>query len=159
VNPEKLTVETRSPEETEALGGVLASLLPPGAVLALRGELATGKTCLVRGMARYFGEGASVRSPTFTLVNEYGVPPKLYHLDLFRIERSEEVVDLGYEELFHSDGICVIEWAERAEPLLPVTRLDVFLAHAGGDRRTLVFADAGILPEGWKEKLLTPLRR
>jgi len=147
-----VTVETQSPEQTERLGYALAALIPSGTVVALRGELASGKTCLVRGMARRYASGVPVHSPTFTLVNEYGDSPRLYHIDLYRLSR-EEVADLGYEELFEPEGITVVEWAERAEGLLPVRRLDIFLEHAGGDRRRLTFVDHGAMPEGWREAL------
>lgn len=144
---------TRSPEETEALGAALAGLLPLGALVALRGELASGKTCFIRGMARRFTRGEAVHSPTFTLVNEYGAGPKLYHLDLYRLT-AEEVADLGYEELFEpEDAVTVVEWAERAELLLPPRRLDVHFAHAGGDTRALRFHDRGLLPPGWQDAL------
>ena len=148
-------IETCSPEETEALGRVLASLLPRGAVVALRGELSTGKTCLVRGMASSFAKGEAIHSPTFTLVNEYGDDPRLYHVDLYRLSSPAEVADLGCEELFDSEGVCVVEWAERAEPFLPATRLDVYLEHLGGDRRRITLVDRGgdsrdgVMPPGW----------
>lgn len=109
-----MTFETNSPEETERLGYALAGVLPLGAVVALRGELASGKTCLVRGMAARCARGTPIHSPTFTLVNQYPGSPTLYHLDLYRLS-TEEVADLGYEELFEPDGIAVVEWAERAE--------------------------------------------
>jgi tRNA threonylcarbamoyladenosine biosynthesis protein TsaE len=146
-------VETRSAEETEDLGARLAALLPTGTVVALRGDLATGKTCLVRGMASYFAKGTAIHSPTFTLVNEYGDAHKLYHLDLYRLGGAEEVADLGYEELFEPDGVCVVEWAERAERLLPPRRLDVTLEHAGEDRRQLHFIDHGVLPSDWIQRV------
>ncbi len=144
---------TASAEETESLGQALAPMLPRGCVLALRGDLATGKTCLVRGMARHFAEGVPIHSPTFTLVNQYGHDPALYHLDLYRLGGPGEVADLGYEELFDSDGICVVEWADRAEGLFPVTRVDIELAHAGHDRRRIIIANHGILPKGWQDHL------
>lgn len=153
--PDRYECLTHSPEETERLGTRLARLLPQGAVVALRGDLAAGKTCLVRGMAACFAEGTAIHSPTFTLVNEYGDMRKLYHLDLYRLS-TDEVADLGYEELFESDGVTAIEWAERAEPLLPRRRLDVYLSHAGGDRRRLVFENLGVMPDGWERVLATP---
>ena len=145
---------THSPEHTERVGCVLAALLPAGAVVALRGALATGKTCLVRGMATHFDPKAPVHSPTFTLVNQYGGPRRLYHLDLYRLSGPADLVDLGYEELFEPDGVCVVEWAERAEALLPPRRMDVFLEHVGEESRRLVFVDlTGMLPEGWRDAL------
>jgi tRNA threonylcarbamoyladenosine biosynthesis protein TsaE len=148
-----LTIETSCPEQTETLGATLASLLKSGVVVTLRGDLATGKTCLVRGMAAHFSDAQEVRSPTFTLVNEYGTSTKMYHLDLYRLSGPEEVADLGYEELFDSDGICVVEWAERGEGLFPEERLDIALVHAGHDRRRLTFKNRGILPAGWEDTL------
>lgn len=148
-----LTIETTAPEETERLGAALASLLPVGAVVALRGDLAAGKTCLVRGMAERFAPGEYVSSPSFTLINEYGGEVVLYHLDLYRLDSPEEILDLGYEEIFDSDGVCVVEWAERAEVLLPAKRLDIVLEHAGADRRRITFSDRGILPPDWQCRL------
>lgn len=144
------TLTTSSPDETEQLGAWLADTLPDGSVVALRGDLATGKTCCVRGMARSFGSTEIVHSPTFTLVNEYGDERRLYHLDLYRLAGPEEVADLGYEELFEPDGICVVEWAERAGGLLPGRRLDIGLAHGGGDRRVITLENHGLLPDGWE---------
>jgi len=146
-------VVTRSADETETLGRALAAMLPAGSIVALRGELATGKTCLVRGMARLFAEDELVHSPTFTLVNEYGHAPSLIHMDLYRLAGAGEIADLGYAELFDSENICAIEWAERAEALLPRRRLDVYLEHLGGDARRIRFEDHGIMPDGWIDRL------
>lgn len=140
----RLRVETSSPEQTEAIGYVLADCLAPGTLIALFGDLATGKTCLVRGMARRrAGEGA-VHSPTFTLVNQYGEEYPLYHLDLYRLGGPEMLADLGYEEVFDGGGLCAVEWAERAGDLLPADRLNIYLAHAGGDRRTVEIEAVGL---------------
>lgn len=136
--------ETYSPEQTEEAGFVLASLLPKGTLVALHGDLAAGKTCFVRGMARCFDQHAPVHSPTFTLVNQYGADMPLYHLDLYRLGGPEELADLGYEEVFDSEGVCVVEWAERAEGFLPKQRIEIHFAHGGGDRRTLDFVNRGI---------------
>ena len=152
MSADQLSLKTQSPAETEALGKALLGLLPEGAVVALRGELATGKTCLVRGMAESLrGEHDIVSSPTFTLVHEYGADKKLYHLDLYRIETAAEVIELGCEELFEpEDGICVVEWAERAESLLPSRRVDITLAHAGEDERNIVVENRDTLSQGWQ---------
>lgn len=147
---------SHSPEETEALGQRLAALLPDGAVVALHGDLATGKTCLTRGMARYFAEDTPVHSPTFTLVNEYGAARKLYHLDLYRLGCEEELLTLGYEDIVESDGVLVIEWAERAESFLPENRIDVYLEHAGGDLRALRFENRGLPEDVWKRFAIAP---
>ncbi len=148
-----LELTSSAPECTEALGRALAEILPLGTLITLCGDLATGKTCLVRGMAQHFAQGAPVHSPTFTLVNQYGDEPALYHLDLYRLGSPEELADLGYEELFDGAGICVVEWAERAEGFLPDHRLHITLEHGGGDTRCLCIHDANLLPEGWQARL------
>jgi len=155
-----IVIESHSPEQTEQLGQTLADLLPVGSLVALRGELAAGKTCLVRGMATRFADNENVSSPTFTLVNQYGHAPTLYHVDLYRIAGPEELADLGYEDLFEPDGICVIEWAERAEQLLPPKRLDILLEHVEpthnddqNNTRRITFNDHGILPQGWQSEI------
>ncbi len=149
---------SHSPGATERFGEALGRLAPPGTVVALRGDLASGKTCLVRGMARCFAGQQDTHSPTFTLVNEYGVGPDLYHLDLYRLAGPEELADLGYEELFDGDAVCAVEWAERAEALLPERRVDVRLAHLGGDRRSIACTDHGALPAGWEASLAAALQ-
>lgn len=121
-------------------------------VVALRGELASGKTCFVRGMASCYGP-TGVHSPTFTLVNEYGDAPKLYHLDLYRLSGPREVEDLGCTELFESGELCAIEWADRAETLLPDRRVDVTFEHAGDDLRRITVSNRGVLPDDWKFRL------
>lgn len=147
---------TCTPEETESLGERLAAMLPSGAVVALYGDLATGKTCLTRGMARKFDGAGLVHSPTFTLVNEYGQDRTLYHLDLYRLHCEEELLTLGYEDIIESEGICVIEWANHAAGLLPERRLDIFLAHAGGDCRSLRIENHGALQPGWQKQVAAP---
>jgi tRNA threonylcarbamoyladenosine biosynthesis protein TsaE len=150
--------ETTSPEATEALGRALAAQLPRGSVVALQGDLATGKTCLVRGMADHFQEREDVHSPTFTLVNEYGTDPILYHLDLYRLSGPEELAELGYEEIFDSENLCIIEWPERAEKLLPKDCLRITLQHAGRDHRNLQFHNTYHLPKDWAETLRAALK-
>lgn len=148
-----LMLETHRPEETEALGAALADLLPPGSVVALFGDLATGKTCLTHGMTRRLAGGAGVHSPTFTLVNQYGEDPPVFHLDLYRLSGPEELADLGYEECFDSEGLCIVEWAERADGLLPNPCVHIHLEHGGGDTRRIEVQDFGLLPQGWEERL------
>lgn len=150
---ESLSVESHSPEQTERLGAALAALLPSGAVVALRGDLAAGKTCFVRGMASRFSTRENVSSPTFTIVNQYGERPRLYHVDLYRLAGAEELADIGYEDLFEPDGICAVEWAERAESLLPPHRVEVLFEHCDELSRRLTLTDFGVLQPGWREEL------
>lgn len=147
-------IETSTPAETEAIGAGLAGMLPPGAMVALYGDLAAGKTCFVRGVASVLGNPEDVNSPTFTLVNEYAGRLPLHHLDLYRLGDPRELADIGVEELFDSEGICLVEWAERAGGFLPAKRLEVRLSHLGENRRRVEIENLGVLPEGWQEKLL-----
>ena len=138
----KVQLATQSPEATERLGAVIAGALPEGAVLALFGPIGAGKTCLVRGIAAALGARSGVSSPTFTLVQEYTTQPRLFHLDLYRLGEPDELVHLGYEELFdRPPGICVVEWAERAADLLPQERIELEITHGGGDLRRFVLRD------------------
>ena len=138
------TVRSASPAETEALAAGLAPHLAAGDVLCLHGELGTGKTCFVRGLARGLGVTRPVTSPSFVLVHEYRGRLPLYHLDLYRLRGPEEAFDL--EEYFHTgDGVVVVEWADRAEGMLPERRLDVVFSFAEEDPgvRTLSFVARG----------------
>jgi tRNA threonylcarbamoyladenosine biosynthesis protein TsaE len=151
---ERLRMVTRSAGETQALGRALMELLPDGALVALYGDLGTGKTCLVRGMAEAAGTAARVTSPTFTLVHEYRGGRTLYHLDLYRITAPGQVLHLGYEDLFEpAEGVCVVEWAERADALLPPRRVDIRLTHENGDTRRIEIENRGVLPAGWERRI------
>lgn len=110
--PERIT---RSAAETEALGEELASRLAPGDLLLLAGELGSGKTTFVRGLARGLGASATVQSPTFTLVRVYPGRVQLAHADLYRLERTAELGDLGLEELLE-EGVVAVEWGDRLAP-------------------------------------------
>jgi len=108
------TFISHSPAETEALGESWGRAAERGLVIGLSGELGAGKTQLVKGLARGLGIAARVHSPTFTLVNEYsGGRLRLSHLDLYRLESREQIIGAGLEECLQSDGVAVIEWAER----------------------------------------------
>jgi tRNA threonylcarbamoyladenosine biosynthesis protein TsaE len=114
-------MRTTSPDDTRALGERFAGGLKPGAVVALEGELGAGKTCFVQGMARGLGVSrkAFVRSPSFTILNQYDGRLKLYHLDFYRLNHEDDLDDLGIEEFFDGDGITVVEWADKFETALP----------------------------------------
>lgn len=112
-------ITTHSPAETRQIAADLLRALKPGAVLALHGDLGAGKTCFVQGLAAALGVHQAVSSPTFTLIHEYPTTPPLYHADLYRIRDADDAFGLGLEEYLGSDGITVIEWAERAAELLP----------------------------------------
>jgi tRNA threonylcarbamoyladenosine biosynthesis protein TsaE len=108
------TFISHSPAETESLGESFGRAAKRGLVIALSGELGAGKTQLVKGIARGLGITARVHSPTFTLVNEYaGGRLRLFHLDLYRLESSAQILAAGLEEFLQPDGVAVVEWAER----------------------------------------------
>jgi tRNA threonylcarbamoyladenosine biosynthesis protein TsaE len=153
------TFVTQRPEDTETLGYILAGLMPPRLVVALRGELAAGKTCFVRGIAQRFGCADAVSSPTFTLVNQYGQSPRIYHVDLYRLASATELVDLGYEDLFDPDGICLVEWAERAGDWLPERRLDIAFVHMDDACRRIVIENRDALPIGWQALIESQLQQ
>ncbi|MCD4813248.1 tRNA (adenosine(37)-N6)-threonylcarbamoyltransferase complex ATPase subunit type 1 TsaE [bacterium] len=129
--------ESASVAETELIGAELARQLRSGDVVALYGELGAGKTCLIRGLAHQLGVAEAVTSPTFTLINEYQASLPLYHFDLYRLEHPGELEDIGYEDYFYSEGICVVEWPERAGTLLPQAHWKVQLTIASEDKRRI----------------------
>ncbi len=119
---------TNSAKETELFGEKLGHLLELPLAIALIGDLGTGKTCLVRGLARGLDiTENTVSSPTFALANEYYGRLPLYHLDLYRLENAERIMELGCEEYTYSDGITVIEWAERGLFLFPKDFLEIHI--------------------------------
>lgn len=117
--------ESANPEETLKIGRILGSLLQPGDVVCLIGDLGSGKTVIAQGIALGQGCEEGARSPTFALVHEYPGRCPIYHIDLYRLERPEEILELGWEEYLYGRGISVIEWAEKAEGLLPEERLTI----------------------------------
>lgn len=130
-------VKTRSPMETRRLGKELARDLKPGDVVGLFGELGSGKTTFVKGVAAGLGVVSVVRSPSFVLVTPYPGRVPLYHIDLYRISDLKELDSLGIEEYLYSDGICMVEWAERAGPYLPSSLIRVEFK-IEGDRERLI---------------------
>jgi len=110
--------------DTLRLGEILGGCLSPGDVVALTGELGSGKTCLTQGIARGVGVSAGyhVTSPTFTLVNEYPGNIPLYHVDVYRLSGPADLEDLGFEEYIYGDGVVVVEWAEKIKNVRPVEK-------------------------------------
>ena len=115
-----------SPQETARIAQDLAKAAQPGQVYALDGDLGAGKTVFTQGFARGLGIGRTVNSPTFLIVQIYddGTLP-LYHFDVYRIADPEEMDEIGYEDYFYGDGVCLIEWAQRIEELLPENTVHV----------------------------------
>jgi tRNA threonylcarbamoyladenosine biosynthesis protein TsaE len=134
-----LETVTSSAEETELLGERLGAVLRAGDVVALTGDLGAGKTTFVHGAARGLGYDGPVTSPTFTLVKEYeGGRLPIYHLDIYRLERMQDVIDLGFEELVDRGAVVFVEWGDAIEALLPPDHLQVDLTMPPeGDTRRL----------------------
>ena len=115
-----MVIETRSPEETFQFGEKLGREAKPGQIYTLNGDLGTGKTVFTKGFAAGLGITEPVNSPTFTIVQIYeeGRMP-FYHFDVYRIGDVEEMDEIGYEDCFYGEGVCLIEWAELIEEILP----------------------------------------
>lgn len=118
---------TDSADATFRFGERLAGSLKTGNVVAISGDLGSGKTVLVQGICSGLGVTESVTSPTFTLIQEYSGRVRVFHFDFYRLEKPSEIEDLDVNRYFESDGISLIEWAERAESLLPENRIDIRL--------------------------------
>lgn len=148
----RIALRAETAEDTRAVGAAIADLLLPGDVIALTGELGAGKTTLVQGAARGLGSGDHVVSPTFTLVREYRARIPIYHVDVYRLDRVQEVIDLGFEEIEDSGGVTFVEWGDAVEGLLAPSRLQVELTMTSieeGEARRLVVTGIGA---GWEER-------
>lgn len=109
---------TRNEAETEALGQRLGVALKPGTVIAYYGDLGAGKTAFTRGIARGMEITDRVTSPTYTIVNEYSGRLPLFHFDMYRLDSSDDLFDIGWEDYISRGGVCCVEWSERVEDVL-----------------------------------------
>jgi tRNA threonylcarbamoyladenosine biosynthesis protein TsaE len=118
-----------SPQQSEKIARQLAEKLNPGDVVALYGELGTGKTFLVKAICRFFKMSQEATSPSFTIINEYFNQRGLYiyHFDFYRLENEAELQNLGLDEFFYADYICMIEWPEKIQNYMPESRWEVYL--------------------------------
>jgi tRNA threonylcarbamoyladenosine biosynthesis protein TsaE len=135
------SVVTRNENETRALGEKVGALLRPGDFVALYGELGSGKTRFAQGVAlgADVNPDTHVTSPTYTILNEYKGTYPVYHFDLYRLGGDTDIAELGFEEYFYGNGICLVEWAERLDSELPDQYLKVYFYHAEGDTRRIEF--------------------
>ncbi|CDO04134.1 ADP-binding protein [Oceanobacillus picturae] len=139
-------IKVHTEVETRQVAAQLAVLLKPGDVVTLEGELGAGKTTFTKGLANGLGVKRHVSSPTFTIIKEYQGELPLYHMDVYRLENSEE--DIGFDEYFNGDGICVVEWAQFINEFLPEERLEIEIQYAGEESRTIQFKAYGTHFEG-----------
>ena len=140
-----MIIETRSPEETLALGEKIGRQARKGQVYTLTGDLGTGKTVFTQGVAAGLGIREPVNSPTFTIVQVYeeGRLP-FYHFDVYRIGDIEEMEEIGYDDYFFGEGICLIEWAELIEEILPENRISITIQkdlEKGFDYRRIIIEE------------------
>ena len=137
---------SHSAAETWAFAARLALECVPGSVIALHGDLGAGKTCLVQGLGRALEVREAVHSPTFTLVNEYRGRLPLHHIDLYRLASAAEAFGLGLDEYLDGGGVTVIEWAERAAPLLPARTIHIELRPGAGPTERIIRTWQGDAP-------------
>lgn len=130
-----MVFETTNEQATILLGERLAKFLKAGAVVAFYGELGSGKTTMIKGFARGLGVKDTVKSPSFVIITEYEGKFPVYHVDLYRIRSQEEFIEIGLDSYLRGDGVCLIEWAERAENLLPEKSIRISLAIVPAGRR------------------------
>lgn len=147
-----VTAQTRSVDETRALGAAVAALAQPGDVVVLAGDLGAGKTAFVQGFSRGLGITERVTSPTFTLVHVYeGGRLPVHHLDVYRLDQLSEATDLGLAEMLDGGGVVLVEWGDAIIPVLPHDLLEVRLTFGeGDDDRTLTFQAVGA---AWLDRL------
>jgi len=137
---------SHSEAQTRRLGARLGELLQSGDVICLAGELGAGKTCLAQGIGQGLGIEGPITSPSFTLINEYRQEQArllFYHVDLYRIEEARETLSLGLEDYFYGEGVCVVEWADRAPDALPAEHLWIELRHVVETKRGLLMKAVG----------------
>ncbi len=141
----KVSLNTNSVEMTRRLGRVIGENVAPGDILLLTGGLGTGKTTLTQGILWGLGAKEYARSPTFVLVNEYEARIPVYHMDLYRLDSFEEIDGLGLDDYLFGDGLCVIEWADKARGYFPANHVDISIKIVtDGERKFTLDTD----PEG-----------
>ncbi len=137
-----LTIDCASETETARFASMLGSVLIAGDVLTLEGDLGAGKTTFTKALAGAIGVTRTVNSPTFTIMKQYQGKFPLYHFDVYRL--SDEDEDLGFDEYFSGDGICVIEWAHLIANQLPPERLTITITRSGDTSRTITCEPSGM---------------
>ena len=138
INYEKLVCNV---EEAHAFAKELARLLEPGDVITLEGDLGAGKTTFTQGLAKGLNIRKNVNSPTFTIIKEYYGDMPLYHMDVYRLKDMDE--DLGFDEYFTGEGVCVVEWAHLIKDYLPESLLEISIYHMDETTRKFIFHPIG----------------
>jgi tRNA threonylcarbamoyladenosine biosynthesis protein TsaE len=154
----EVVLRSRTPQETQTLAATLAGMLRPGDVVALTGELGAGKTCFVQGAAAALGVTERVTSPSFMLRREYDGDVPILHMDIYRLETFQEIVDIGYEEVYDLQRVTFIEWGDAMSPLLPRDHLELEFRLppvdappvAGDEERRIVVRPRG---DDWRRRI------
>ncbi len=143
------TITLNNIDETIKLGALLGRLLKPGDIIALSGELGSGKTTLTKGIAKGMGvkDSKYVNSPSFVIVKEHKGRIPLYHFDVYRLDDPSDLDTVGYKEYFYGKGVTVIEWADKIPQLLPEDRLEINLSVKSETKREVVLITHGIKSE------------
>jgi tRNA threonylcarbamoyladenosine biosynthesis protein TsaE len=145
--------QANGPEDTEKLARELTFYLNEGALIALDGDLGTGKTTFSQAVARCLGVADTVNSPTFTIIKEYqGRLLPFYHMDVYRITELE-AEELGLDEYFYGEGVTIVEWANRIEAILPQERLSIYIETLGHMERSFHIIPSGTKYQNWCEAL------
>ncbi|HAV10863.1 MAG TPA: tRNA (adenosine(37)-N6)-threonylcarbamoyltransferase complex ATPase subunit type 1 TsaE [Dehalococcoidia bacterium] len=127
-----LHIQSNSPKRTQEIGSIIGKLTKPNDLILLSGILGSGKTCLTQGIARGLDINEYTLSPTFVLVREYYGRLQLYHIDLYRLDSSDDMMSIGLDDYIYGNGVCVIEWAEKGANILPASNLSIqfsYLSH------------------------------
>src|SRR4030042_6279334 len=145
MNAEMTDIEliSHSQEQTQRLGIRLGELAQAGDVLLLTGNLGSGKTCLTQGIAWGLGVKEYAFSPSFVIMREYHGRLTLYHVDLYRLDRIEEIADLGLDEYLYGKGVCIVEWAEKGRAVLPKEHLLINLSYISDTERSISLEPKG----------------
>ena len=138
-----LTLTSHSLQETQAIGQAIGRRACPGDLYLLSGAMGTGKTCLTQGIAWGMGITEYAHSPTFVLIHQYRGPLTLYHIDLYRLDDPRDVVEIGIDEYMEGEGVCAVEWAEKATEVFPTDHLLVTLEETGAQERRLTLSARG----------------
>jgi tRNA threonylcarbamoyladenosine biosynthesis protein TsaE len=145
VSRKRAVIDSHSASQTKRIGTLIGRFLKPGSLVALSGELGTGKTQLIKGLARGLGVDRKydVSSPSFVLINEYPGDTPLYHIDLYRLSEGTDLEELGLEEYVYGNGVTAVEWAEKASPFIPLEHIWISIQWKGPRHRQLIIKAVG----------------
>lgn len=128
--------------DTEKIAEELSAKLQPGSIITLSGKLGTGKTCFVQMIAKQFGVNGYINSPSYTILNQYQGRYTIYHLDFYRLDSLEQILEIGIDEIIYGQGITFIEWPELIEPILPKNCVKVYFRYLDETSREIIIKTA-----------------